>query len=136
MQEDMKTEEIKEKEKFMTPVRIVISWVVGTLFTLGFSYYLYIKITGLSFPCFYYKNFGIRCPGCGLTRMFMALIHFDFVSAFMFNPFMFCVLFVWLTVAVLLFIGKPKFASNPWFLYPLLVATALGYIIFAVLRNI
>ena len=136
MQENSNKAETKEKEKFMNPTRIVIAWVVGTLFTLGFSYFLFIKFTGLSFPCFYYKNFGIQCPGCGLTRMFMALIHLDFVSAFMYNPFMFCVLFVWLTVTVLVFVGKPKFASNPWFLYPLLGLTALGYVVFAILRNI
>ena len=136
MQEGANTAKTNLKEKFMNPVRTVILWVYGILGTLGFSYYMFIKITGFSIPCFYYKNFGIRCPGCGLTRMFMALIHFDFVSAFMFNPFMFCVLFVWVTVTAMVFIGKPKFASKPWLLYTLLIATAIGYLAFAVLRNI
>ncbi len=133
----MMPKEVREtKNKFMTPTRTVILWVYGILGSLGFAYFLFIKFTGLSIPCFYYKNFGIQCPGCGLTRMFMALIHFDFVSAFMFNPFMFCVLFVWVTVTAMVFIGKPKFVSKPCFLYTLLIATALGYVIFAVLRNI
>jgi len=136
MQEENKIHQKTEKEKFFTPVRIVISFVYGILGTIGFSYYLFIKTTGKSIPCFYYKNFGVKCPGCGLTRMFMALLHFDFVSAFMYNPFMFCVIFTWLLVTVMLFVGRPKFASKPWFLYTLLGATALGYVIFGVLRNI
>jgi len=30
---------------------------------------------------------GILCPGCGMTRAFLALTEFDFVGAFHFNPF-------------------------------------------------
>ncbi len=29
----------------------------------------------------------IQCPGCGMTRAFLALTEFDFVGAFHFNPF-------------------------------------------------
>lgn len=126
----------ESKSSFFTTARIVILCVIGVFGILGLSYFLYIKITGNSIPCFYYTNFGIQCPGCGLTRMFLSLSRLDFVSAFKYNPFMFCVLSLWTAVGTCAFIGKPKFAVKPWVLYSLLGATALGYVVFGVLRNI
>ena len=42
---------------------------------------------------------GKECPGCGMTRACMHLIHFDFAEAFSFNMFSFIVFpifaFVW-----------------------------------------
>lgn len=35
--------------------------------------------------CPSYNFFGIRCPGCGITRATMHLIHFEFKEAWAFN---------------------------------------------------
>ena len=36
--------------------------------------------------CTLYKHTGIHCPGCGLTRAVKALMRFDVVEAFRYNP--------------------------------------------------
>jgi hypothetical protein len=36
--------------------------------------------------CYWKQAFGMGCPGCGLTRCFISLAHFDPVSAWRFNP--------------------------------------------------
>jgi Protein of unknown function (DUF2752) len=47
--------------------------------------------------CMFRRTFGIPCPGCGLTRSFVAMAHGRFLSALRFNTmgpiiFVFCVL--------------------------------------------
>lgn len=32
---------------------------------------------------------GLLCPGCGVSRMFLALLRFDFAEAFSWNPVVF-----------------------------------------------
>ena len=32
---------------------------------------------------------GLNCPGCGITRMFVALFHGDIYQAFRYNPLVF-----------------------------------------------
>lgn len=39
------------------------------------------------------ETFGISCPGCGMTRAFLAVLQFDFVSAFEAHP-------LWFTMPV------------------------------------
>jgi uncharacterized protein DUF2752 len=36
--------------------------------------------------CFSRLVFGLECPGCGLTRALMHLIHFDVKTAMEYNP--------------------------------------------------
>lgn len=38
------------------------------------------------YKCPYDYIFGISCPGCGMTRAFIALFHLDIVGAFHFHP--------------------------------------------------
>ncbi len=48
----------------------------------GISYYLFVMLTGWRIPCVFFLISGRYCPGCGITRMFMALGQFDFPLAF------------------------------------------------------
>jgi len=36
--------------------------------------------------CFYKKNFGIDCPGCGMQRAFVELLKGNFVESFILYP--------------------------------------------------
>lgn len=36
--------------------------------------------------CMLRRTWGLDCPGCGLTRCFIALVHGDFSSAWSYNP--------------------------------------------------
>lgn len=41
------------------------------------------------FPkCLFYQLTGLQCPACGSQRAVHAALHFDFQSAFRYNPFM------------------------------------------------
>lgn len=58
----------------------------------GFLYYAIIKVLHLSVPCPLKLFTGLICPGCGTTRMVMAILRFDFKAAFSFQPVLFCAL--------------------------------------------
>lgn len=52
---------------------------------LFFEAVLLYVVLNFNIGCFFRNNFGIRCPGCGLTRAFLSIFKFDFVSAFKYN---------------------------------------------------
>lgn len=47
-----------------------------------------LPMVGWSLPelCFARRWFGLDCPGCGMTRSFIAIMHGDLVRAWQFNP--------------------------------------------------
>ena len=48
--------------------------------------FILIMTSGLiKYSCIFKKIIGIRCPGCGLTRSFRAIINLDFYNAFNYN---------------------------------------------------
>ena len=51
------------------------------LLCFGLIYAVFVGITKISMPCIFNLLTGLYCPGCGITRMFMALIKFDFLGA-------------------------------------------------------
>ena len=50
----------------------------------GISYYL-IKIKEITIPCFFKYLTNIPCPGCGLTRSFIAILNLNLISAIKYN---------------------------------------------------
>lgn len=62
------------------------------IFMAGFVYGMFAKYTGLAIPCPIYTVTGLKCPGCGVTRMCMALMELDFYGAFRCNPMLFLLL--------------------------------------------
>lgn len=103
---------------------------------VGFFYYVFTLLTNFAIPCIIYKYTGIQCPGCGVTRMFLSLIKFDFYNAFLYNPVVFILLIFWNLIAVILFIGKPKFINKPIFLWSSFVLSLLAMILFGIFRNL
>lgn len=59
------------------------------LLILGSAYYFVVKYTHFYIPCMFHFVTGLKCPGCGITTMIMALGRFDIVGAFWANPFLF-----------------------------------------------
>jgi hypothetical protein len=102
----------------------------------GILYFVFTAVTKIGIPCPFRLGTGLLCPGCGISRMLIALAHLDLASAFRYNP------FILLTSPVILFIivysdyryiktgdgsfGKWKF---------LLFAELAGLLIFGVARN-
>ena len=59
---------------------------------IGALYALFIHFTGMGIPCPIYSITGLQCPGCGISRMVLALLHLDFSAAFHYNPVVLCLL--------------------------------------------
>lgn len=62
------------------------------LLAIGFTYLLLRELTGLRLFCPVKRIFGIYCPGCGVSRMFSHLAHFEIAQAFSSNCVLFCLL--------------------------------------------
>lgn len=58
----------------------------------GFVYGIFVKYMGLAIPCPIYTVTGLKCPGCGVTRMCIALMQLDFHGAFLCHPMLFLLL--------------------------------------------
>lgn len=120
-----------------TRIKKVAFWAAaGTAAAL-----IYIKIraiTGFSLICPFHAITGLSCPGCGNTRMVIALTQLDFKAAFEFNQLSFILLPFFLVFCVRYFIryirtGKftvTKFENR------LLILVIAAMIIFGILRNL
>jgi hypothetical protein len=109
--------------------------IYGGLLIAALIYLAYYYLIGSTIPCFYLSNYGIQCPGCGLTRMMFALMRLDFAAAFSYNPVGFVAMMVWNAVAVLCFWGKVEFVKKPVFLYTLLAISLASFLVFGFVRN-
>ena len=58
---------------------------IAIIFAVGIVYYIFYLITRIGIKCPFYLIFGYLCPGCGLSRMFLALLQLDFPSAVYYN---------------------------------------------------
>lgn len=68
---------------------------MGILFLstmLGIGYACFWSSTGLAFPCVFHAVTGLYCPGCGVSRMCLALLQLHWREAFSYNPLVFCLL--------------------------------------------
>jgi len=52
---------------------------------LFFEAVLLYVLLNINIGCFFRKFFNLRCPGCGLTRAFLAIFNLDFITAFKYN---------------------------------------------------
>ena len=86
----------------------------------------------ISIPCPFHKLTNLYCPGCGITRMFIAIIHLNFYQAFRYNPLVFILLISYLLIKFIELITKKKIIFNNRITYTLLIIV----ILFGVLRNI
>lgn len=88
----MSAEQKKRLIQIMKPVTEV--------FAIGMVYIILHEMTGLAIPCPIKLITGKYCPGCGITRMLFALLHFDFQAAFLANRLLFFLLPVIIIYAV------------------------------------
>ena len=58
----------------------------GVLLAAGLAYALWVRFTGLALPCPFHAATGLLCPGCGVTRMCLALLRGDPAGAWAANP--------------------------------------------------
>lgn len=58
----------------------------GLLLAAGLAYALWVRATGLALPCPFRAVTGLLCPGCGVTRLCLALLRGDWAGAWRANP--------------------------------------------------
>lgn len=114
--------------------------VLRTFAVLAVAGVLYGLITGwlgFGIPCPVHYFTGFKCPGCGVSRMFISLMKLDFKSAFEANRLLLVTLPV---IASLLFVyffryiktGSRKISKAENIIYIVLI---ILFLIFGVVRN-
>lgn len=102
--------------------------ILITFFLIVISmYYLNIPI-----PCLFHKITNLYCPGCGVTRMFDALFHFDIYKAVSYNAYVFSILILFIIYLIICLIKRSFITINNKVIYVLIMVG----IVFTILRNI
>ena len=71
---------------------------INRYYTIAISYFLLsilLKMHGIvdiTIPCFFSYVFDLHCPGCGLTRAFIEILRFNFISAWIYNPLIYIII--------------------------------------------
>ena len=108
---------------------------LGFFLLLGVAYALIVRYTSFCIPCFFNTLTGLRCPGCGITHLFLNLMKLDFAGAFQANRFLFATSPLLLLLVILnVFCSENirKTAFTKWLTFAYLVAVLL----WTVIRNI
>ena len=73
--------------------------IILILLGVGVVYTLIIRFTDFGIPCYFNIVTGLKCPGCGVTAMMLALLKLDFRAAFEANAVLLCLLPVFAVLA-------------------------------------
>ena len=104
----------------------------------GCAYYVWFSLTGLGIPCFFHLITGLKCPGCGVTRMLMSLLRLDLSAAFSYNAVLLCLLPLLLSLGLFSLIRYIRTGSR--FMTraenALVLAMAAVLVVWGVVRNL
>lgn len=117
-------------------LKVILNAVI--IFTLGICYALWCEHVSIHIPCIFNKITGLLCPGCGITRMCISLLKFDFASAFYYNKAIFLMLpyLIWITCKytyIYIYCGKSKITKKDNIVLSIIIVLLIAY---AVVRNI
>ena len=76
----------------------------------------------LDIQCFVKVLLGIPCPGCGMTRAYIRVSHFDFAGAFQYHP-----MFWAMPILFLYYLFDGKLVKNKWINNGILVFIGIGF---------
>ena len=110
--------------------------IYGVIFGAGVLYAFLILHTPFRIPCLFREVTGLQCPGCGTSRMALALMRFDIPAAFAYNPVAFFSFPAWFLISICAFIGRPKALRSSKNLLRILYINIVVYMIFAIFRNL
>ena len=110
----------------------------GTLLLVLGLYGIYCCFSTIRIPCVFHLVTGLDCPGCGMTRASVAVLHFDFAKAWHYNKLLFIVI-----PALAYIIGKSelqnikygevKYSKSDIIILSILMVVTIAY---GILRNI
>lgn len=116
--------------------KIIIN--ISLIFVLGLGYAGICAYTDFGIPCMFRSITGIKCAGCGITHMFLAILRLDFKEAFASNQVLFCMLPLMVVYAILLIVkyiknGKVKLSKAENVICYFLIAVL---VVWGVVRNL
>ena len=104
---------------------------------LGIIYIIINEKTDFSIPCIFHELTGFLCPGCGITRCIMSILHGNFYEAFRYNAFVFIGLpffiFIYINNLINTLTDKGKKIVVP---EKILIILVIILIVFGIVRNI
>lgn len=105
---------------------------------IGILYFFLVLITKWRIPCVFYTMIHKYCPGCGLTRMFMALGRLNFPLAFRSNAFVLTILPIGLVWGIYRGAVYVKQGNKPYSKAESigLILVFLIAVVFTILRNL
>ena len=106
---------MKERLKRQLPLK------VGILLGYGIFALLMYRL-GVS--CLFLRWFSVPCPGCGMTRALVRLLHLDFEGAFFYHPMVF-----FLPIMVISFLFSGRLFKNPRWDKILWIAMGMGFLL-------
>lgn len=121
---------------FPDAVQKKILIIYGAILGAGVLYAFLILHTPFRIPCLFREVTGLQCPGCGTSRMALALMRFDIPAAFAYNPVAFFSLPAWFLISICAFVGRPKALRSSKNLLRILYINIVIYMIFAIFRNL
>ena len=121
---------------FPDAVQKKILIIYGAILGAGVLYAFLILHTPFRIPCLFREVTGLQCPGCGTSRMALALMRFDIPAAFAYNPIAFFSFPAWFLISICAFVGRPKALRSSKNLLRILYINIVVYMIFAIFRNL
>jgi len=125
---------------YSTKKRLIFVIAVFLILLLLLFIYIYLfENFKIAIPCVFHEITNLFCPGCGATRVIIALINFDFAVAIKQNivlTFLFPLLAIYFLDKIVAWIlrKKPKFADDipnfVWYIF------AIVLLLFGILRNL
>ena len=128
----LKESELEVKQRFQ---KTLVKY--GIIFCIALAYLIFVLCTGLRIPCVFYVITGLKCVGCGITRLFVSIARFDFISAFKYNPFIFITgpfLLAYLVFSEIKYIKTGNRQMGKWEIF-IWAELALA-LVYSVLRNV
>ena len=102
------------------------------------AYYIFYLWSGYGIPCLFRTLTGLSCPGCGISRMFAAILNGNLNEAFGYNRLVFITLpvFVLYAARYTFFYVRDGYCRDGRVLNAAKWLMAAAFIIFGVMRNI
>jgi len=116
--------------------RLKLLRTVGIILVAGMLYACFTTWTGWGIPCFFHLLTGLKCPGCGVSRMVLSLLRGDIAAAYEANAFLFVTLPFLLFELGFEFYRQWNGRKMPKWNEVLLIIYAVGLLLYGVLRNL
>ena len=111
---------------------------IGIILAVGIAYYIFFRLTRIGIKCPFNQITGFLCPGCGLSRMLLALIDLNIPLAIYYNAAAFFLLPFWVAVFISYYYEYIKYGTvkmRMWY-KAVLVLTFVVLIVFGIARNL